>query len=131
MVSELWPKDRLLRHGAEALSDAELLAVVLRNGRPGESAVEVARQILSRTGKRQRIPRWGIAPKAGEGRTPEQGASRLLFPSRHPRRGEVDGDQDWRARVGLFAFSRGQGWTPGVAGDTIAHSLRSQVIGGA
>ena len=50
MVSELGPKDRLLRHGAESLSDAELLAVVLRNGRPGESAVEVARQILGRVG---------------------------------------------------------------------------------
>ena len=50
MISELGPKDRLLRHGAESLSDAELLAVVLRNGRPGQSAVEVARQILSRAG---------------------------------------------------------------------------------
>ena len=50
MVTELGPKKRLLLHGAKSLSDAELLAVVLRNGRPGESAVEVARQILSRAG---------------------------------------------------------------------------------
>ncbi len=50
MAAELKPRDRLLRHGAESLSEAELLAVVLRNGRPGASALEVAESILQRAG---------------------------------------------------------------------------------
>ena len=46
-----WPKDerpreKLIAHGAEALSDAELLAVLLRTGRSGRSAVELARDAL-------------------------------------------------------------------------------------
>ena len=33
------PRERLLEHGAEALTDSELLALVLRNGARGVSAV--------------------------------------------------------------------------------------------
>lgn len=33
------PREKLLSNGAEALSDAELLAILIRSGRPGESAV--------------------------------------------------------------------------------------------
>ena len=40
------PREKLLRRGAASLSDAELLAVFLRTGRPGHSAVDVARQTL-------------------------------------------------------------------------------------
>lgn len=39
-----------MRHGAEALSSAELLAVVLRTGDAGRSAVEVAQDVLQRFG---------------------------------------------------------------------------------
>jgi DNA repair protein RadC len=42
------PRERLLRSGAEALSDAELLAVILRVGRTKSSAVQVARELLDR-----------------------------------------------------------------------------------
>lgn len=41
------PRERLLAHGAEALSDAELLAIFLRVGRAGRSAVELARDLLT------------------------------------------------------------------------------------
>lgn len=44
------PRERLLEHGPEALSDAELLAVFLRTGVPGRSAVEVARELLAELG---------------------------------------------------------------------------------
>lgn len=44
------PYDRFLFAGAEALSDAELLAVILRTGRKGADAVTVAREILSMAG---------------------------------------------------------------------------------
>jgi DNA repair protein RadC len=41
------PRERLLKSGPESLSDAELLAIVLRIGRAKTSAVEVARELLS------------------------------------------------------------------------------------
>jgi DNA repair protein RadC len=40
------PREKLLRLGAGALSEAELLAIVLRTGVPGRSAVELARALL-------------------------------------------------------------------------------------
>jgi DNA repair protein RadC len=42
------PRERLLALGAAALSDAELLAVVLRTGIRGKSAVELGRELLAR-----------------------------------------------------------------------------------
>ncbi len=41
------PREKLLRLGAGALSEAELLAIVLRTGMPGCSAVEMARGLLA------------------------------------------------------------------------------------
>jgi DNA repair protein RadC len=40
------PRERLARQGAAALSDAELLAIFLRVGLPGKSAVDLARELL-------------------------------------------------------------------------------------
>lgn len=42
------PRERLLSHGPEALSDAELLAIYLRVGVRGKSAVDLARDLLLR-----------------------------------------------------------------------------------
>lgn len=44
------PREKLLEHGAGVLSDAELLAVVLRTGCAGASALDVARALLRRAG---------------------------------------------------------------------------------
>ena len=41
------PRERLRDLGAEALSDAELLAILIGSGRPGITAVELMKQILS------------------------------------------------------------------------------------
>lgn len=41
------PRERLLAHGAAILSDAELLAVFLRTGMRGKSAVDLARELLA------------------------------------------------------------------------------------
>jgi DNA repair protein RadC len=41
------PRERLLAQGAAALSDAELVAVLLRSGVRGKSAVDLARDLLS------------------------------------------------------------------------------------
>lgn len=44
------PRERLLADGAGALTDAELLAIVLRTGTPGWSALDLARQALQHFG---------------------------------------------------------------------------------
>jgi DNA repair protein RadC len=41
------PRERLLNEGAHALSDAELLAIFLRVGVRGKSAVDLARELMS------------------------------------------------------------------------------------
>ncbi|MEA3132222.1 MAG: repair protein RadC, partial [Gammaproteobacteria bacterium] len=40
------PREKLLEKGAAALSDAELLAIWLRTGTRGHSAVDLARDVL-------------------------------------------------------------------------------------
>ncbi len=42
------PREKLLQKGAHALSDAELLAIFLRTGIPGKTAVDLARDLLKR-----------------------------------------------------------------------------------
>ena len=42
------PRERLIARGAGALSDAELLAILLRTGRAGENVLELARGIVAR-----------------------------------------------------------------------------------
>ena len=44
------PREKMLKHGPDALSDGELLAIFLRVGIPGKTAVDVARELLSRFG---------------------------------------------------------------------------------
>lgn len=44
------PREKLLRQGAGALSDAELLAVFLGSGLRGQSAVDLGRDLLQRRG---------------------------------------------------------------------------------
>jgi len=49
------PRERLLKHGARALSEAELLAIFLRTGIAGANAVELGRELLARFGSLQRL----------------------------------------------------------------------------
>ena len=44
------PREKLMERGAEALSDAELLAIFLRTGVRGKTAVDLARELLERFG---------------------------------------------------------------------------------
>ena len=44
------PREKLLRQGVSQLSDAELLAVLLRNGLQGQSAVSLARTMIGHFG---------------------------------------------------------------------------------
>jgi DNA repair protein RadC len=40
------PRERLLKSGVKALSDAELLAIVLGTGAPGKNVIQLARELL-------------------------------------------------------------------------------------
>jgi len=44
------PREKLLARGPQALSDAELLAIFLRTGTAGKTAVDLARELLTRFG---------------------------------------------------------------------------------
>src|SRR5436309_13970890 len=44
------PREKLLARGAAALSDGELVAVLLRSGVRGKSAVDMARELLTQYG---------------------------------------------------------------------------------
>lgn len=44
------PREKLLQRGSAALTDAELLAIFLRVGIPGKSAVDLARELLDHAG---------------------------------------------------------------------------------
>lgn len=40
------PREKLLKHGEHTLSNAELLAILIRTGTPGRSAVDIGRELL-------------------------------------------------------------------------------------
>ena len=44
------PREKLLKFGAEKLSDAELLAILLRTGIKGKSVLEISKEILENSG---------------------------------------------------------------------------------
>jgi len=44
------PREKLLKRGARALSNSELLAILLRTGVQGNSAIDLARQIIDKFG---------------------------------------------------------------------------------
>jgi DNA repair protein RadC len=52
------PQERLEKLGAGALSDAELLAMVLRSGRKGHSVMQVAQELVSSAGSLPGLMRW-------------------------------------------------------------------------
>ncbi len=55
------PRERLAALGADALSNAELIAILLRTGLKGANAVEVGRQLLQKFGTLQSLARASVA----------------------------------------------------------------------
>ncbi|MFF2910860.1 MULTISPECIES: DNA repair protein RadC [Bacillales] len=49
------PRERMMHYGAESLSQAELLAILLRTGTHQESAIHVAQRILSQVGSLRQL----------------------------------------------------------------------------
>jgi DNA repair protein RadC len=54
------PRERLLNLGAEALRDAELIAIVLRSGLKGLSAIQIAEQLLQKHGRLEALARASV-----------------------------------------------------------------------
>lgn len=52
------PQERLCRHGPGALSDAELLALLLRSGQRGRSVMTIAQQLLAEAGTLAGLVSW-------------------------------------------------------------------------
>lgn len=75
MPQEERPRERLLEQGAAALSDAELVAVLLRTGRVGASVKEIALELVTEAGglaglvgaTHQSLRRKGLGPAKAAG----------------------------------------------------------------
>jgi DNA repair protein RadC len=70
------PREKLLARGAAALCDAELLAIWLRSGKCGQSAVDLAREVLKNFGSLRKLlaadrVRFCAAPGLGPARYAE------------------------------------------------------------
>jgi DNA repair protein RadC len=68
MAMEQWPaserpRERLYYNGADALADAELLALQLGSGRRGHSAVDVAREMLAAYGSLAGVAAGALRPR--------------------------------------------------------------------
>lgn len=89
------PRERLRNHGASALSDAELLAIMLRVGVEGANVVQLAQQLLAEFGGWAGLQRADFAEIArrrgmGEAKTAQLKAAleigrRLLLTAREER----------------------------------------------
>jgi DNA repair protein RadC len=58
------PREKLVAHGASSLSDAELIAILLRTGRVGANVIVVARDLLSRHGSLRELSRCTVTELA-------------------------------------------------------------------
>ena len=54
------PREKLAAHGASALADSELIAILLRTGITGANAIEVARDLLKQHGSLRGLSRCGV-----------------------------------------------------------------------
>ncbi len=55
------PREKLWNKGPASLSEAELLAILLRTGNKGATAVDIARKILSRTNSLREVAKMSVA----------------------------------------------------------------------
>jgi DNA repair protein RadC len=60
MPAQERPRERLAAHGAEALSNAELIAILLRAGTRGRSALDIAQHLLAERGGLEALARASL-----------------------------------------------------------------------
>lgn len=70
------PRERLIAHGSASLSDAQLLAIIIRSGKAGKTALDLGRELLERFGDLAGIGQAGIeeireVPGIGEAKAAE------------------------------------------------------------
>lgn len=69
------PREKMLLRGAESLSDAELLAIFLRTGIKGKSAVDLSRELLQQYGSLRALL---VADKEAFCRSPGLGVAKFV-----------------------------------------------------
>ena len=97
------PREKLAAHGAAALSDSELIAILLRTGIPGANAVDIGRQLILHFGSLAALSRASLIELAkikGVGRTKAvQLAAAFGLASRLARESLTDIPLDTPARI--------------------------------
>ena len=69
------PREKLIRQGPSMLSEAELLAVLLRTGRKGSTALDLAKTLLSNVGTLRDLSRMSVSDYTEFGLGPVRGAT--------------------------------------------------------
>src|SRR3954469_25520970 len=54
------PREKLIARGVSALSDAELIGILLRTGRVGANVVDVARELIQKYGSLRELSRCSV-----------------------------------------------------------------------
>ena len=97
------PREKLAAHGAAALSDSELIAILLRTGIPGANAVDIGRQLILQFGSLAALSRASLKELAkikGVGPTKAvQLAAAFGLASRLARESLADTPLDTPARI--------------------------------
>jgi DNA repair protein RadC len=101
------PRERLFARGAHALTDSELLAILLRTGVKGRSAVDLGRELIRRFGSlcnmARRLPKeYSVLTGLGAAKTASLSAAfelgRRSLSQREDRRASFRSSQDVAAR---------------------------------
>jgi DNA repair protein RadC len=112
------PRERLMAKGAEALRNAELIAILLRTGMKGMSAVQIAEQLLQKFGTLENLARASldeIRKVKGIGRD-KAIALKSAFTLAQRMAKELAGDRD-KAIALKSAFTLAQRMAKELAGD--------------
>jgi len=68
------PRERLVREGSGSVSNAELLAILLRTGSRGRTALDLARNLVVRSGSFRQLSKWTFEDFVGAGIGPARAA---------------------------------------------------------
>jgi len=112
------PRERLLACGVDALTERELIALVLRNGTPGKSSLELAAELIAEYGSSRalagaRLEELATRPGVGLAK-----AAALVAAFQLSRRSARDHPIQLRTAEDLAAIARGE----------LAHARRERVI---
>ncbi len=101
------PREKLIEHGAKSLSLAELLAVLLRTGLPGEDVVTMSQNLLNKMGGLEGMARVGVAELMHEKGLKAAKAASLAAALELGKRMVLQNDAEkgkWEHRLRTIAF---------------------------